>query len=449
MKKVSKILSAVICILLMLTASIPAFADTTDQAALDARNGVVRVFAYYNDSKLAASGGSGFLINEDTVITSQHVIEEDAKHKLTKVTVLAVADIEIEAKVLSSSEARDFAVLKLDQKINDRAILPLGIPNGFDATSNVYALGFPAIKDYTKNNKINYSPTDVVITGGNVSTVSQMDFTGVSQKYIQHSAKLDFGNSGGPLIYSTGTTASVVGVNRNDTQTGSQYYYSVHIDEVIEVLDTLGIEYTSIGSETVIPQDNGTDTTQQQNTGKKAPIKLSKTAIIGIIAAVVVVIAVVIIILIVSNSKKKAPVIPSYNPAPAPTPAPSGNFGGADTTTLLSNQGGDPNATTVLGTAGTTAHLIRLSNNEKININKPLFKIGKDSTRVDYCVTGNSAVSRYHAAIISRDGKFFIEDQGATNHTYVNEQEIPAKAETQLVNGAKVRLANEKFEFRI
>lgn len=450
MKRLSKFLSVLIGIVIMLSVSVSVYANTADQATLDARNGVVKVLIYYNDNKYPSAMGSGFLINEDTIVTAAHNLDDSETAKVTKVTVVAVADIEIEASKLSVSGERDFAVLKLAQKINQRSILPLGTPNGFDTTSAVYALGFPYVKEITSD-KINYSPTDVVVTEGAVSSISNID----NVKFVQHSAKLDSGNSGGPLIYSTGSSVSVVGVNVSSvSHSDSTYYYSVHIDELIEALDTLGIEYTAIGTavDPSVSTEGESEEKEPSANGASNHIGLSKTAIIIIAAVIAAIIAVLVIVYIVVKKKNSTPVpinggyhSASQSSAPitmtGPNKIPSG-----DATTVL---GSDPNATTVLNANASSAYLFRLSNNERIPINKSLFKIGKDASRVDYCITGNSAISRYHAAIISRDGKYFIEDQGATNHTYVNDSMIPAKAETQLTSGAKIRLADEKFEFRI
>lgn len=109
--------------------------------------------------------------------------------------------------------------------------------------------------------------------------------------------------------------------------------------------------------------------------------------------------------------------------------------------------------TTVLGAGAQKVqlhpHLIRAKNNEQIDINKPVFRIGKERSYVDYFIGDNTAVSRSHANIISRDGDFFIVDTNSTNHTYVNGGMILSNSETKLSHGTKIRLANEEFEFRL
>lgn len=109
--------------------------------------------------------------------------------------------------------------------------------------------------------------------------------------------------------------------------------------------------------------------------------------------------------------------------------------------------------TTVLGAGAPNVqvrpHLIRTKNNERIDINKPVYRIGKEKSYVDYFIGDNTAVSRSHANIISRDGEYFIVDTNSTNHTYVNGGMILSNSETKLSHGTKIRMANEEFEFRL
>ena len=78
-----------------------------------------------------------------------------------------------------------------------------------------------------------------------------------------------------------------------------------------------------------------------------------------------------------------------------------------------------------------------------------MFRIGKEKSYVDYFVSDNTAVSRSHCNIISRDGQYFVVDTNSTNHTYVNGGMIQSNVETPLSHGTKIRLANEEFEFKL
>lgn len=92
--------------------------------------------------------------------------------------------------------------------------------------------------------------------------------------------------------------------------------------------------------------------------------------------------------------------------------------------------------------------LIRIKNGEKIVINKSEYTIGKDPVRVDYCIFDNTAVSRVHAKIISKNGEFFVKDNHSTNHVYVNGMLIDSDIEVRLSHSSRVRLGDEDFEFR-
>ena len=138
---------------------------------------------------------------------------------------------------------------------------------------------------------------------------------------------------------------------------------------------------------------------------------------------------------------------PAFNPQPMPQ-GQAMNFG---ETTVLS-AGGGIGETTVLGAAPaaqTAPHLMRIKNNERIPLNKPVFRIGKEKSYVDYFIGDNSAISRSHANIISRDGEYFVVDTNSTNHTFVDGQMIQSNVETKITHGVRIKLANEDFEFRL
>lgn len=133
----------------------------------------------------------------------------------------------------------------------------------------------------------------------------------------------------------------------------------------------------------------------------------------------------------------------------APVQNGSGNFG--ETTVLNAGSYGE---TTVLNQAQNpqqmiTPRLIRAKNNEKILINKPAYRIGKERSYVDYFIGDNTAISRSHANILIRDGQYFVVDTNSTNHTFVNGQMIQSNMEVQINHGDKIRLANEDFEFKL
>lgn len=145
-----------------------------------------------------------------------------------------------------------------------------------------------------------------------------------------------------------------------------------------------------------------------------------------------------------------APVVQTPIPMNVSTP-PTMSVGNFGETTVLggANTYGE---TTVLSASEVAApsvpYLFRLSNNEKIYINKNIFKIGKDSSSCDYAIP-NGAVSRSHATIYKKDNSFYLLDVGSTNHTYLNESMISPNQDVRLNDGDKVKFANEEYKFMI
>ena len=102
-----------------------------------------------------------------------------------------------------------------------------------------------------------------------------------------------------------------------------------------------------------------------------------------------------------------------------------------------------------VGSAPTRPYLVRVKNHERVYLNDSVFKIGKEKSYVDYFIGDNTAISRSHANIVCRNGEYYIVDQNSTNHTYVNGSMIQSNVETKLEHDAKIRLANEEFEFKM
>ena len=104
--------------------------------------------------------------------------------------------------------------------------------------------------------------------------------------------------------------------------------------------------------------------------------------------------------------------------------------------------------TTVLGRNRLPkGYLIRMDNGRRIDITKDNFLIGKERKKVDYCIGGDSSVSRIHAMIRIIQGGFYIEDQDSTNYTFVNNNQIPAYKAVYIQDGSIIRISDVEFEF--
>lgn len=112
-----------------------------------------------------------------------------------------------------------------------------------------------------------------------------------------------------------------------------------------------------------------------------------------------------------------------------------------------------PGVTSVLGVESMSApvypYLIRKINSEKIRVDKPAFRIGKERNYCDYFVSDNSAVSRSHANIVTKNKRYYVVDLNSTNHTYVDDRLIQPQQEVEIFSGTRIRLGNEEFTFYI
>lgn len=93
--------------------------------------------------------------------------------------------------------------------------------------------------------------------------------------------------------------------------------------------------------------------------------------------------------------------------------------------------------------------LFRVLTKETISVNKPVFRLGKEKSYVDYFIPNNIAISRAHADIITRGSRYYVMDHNSKNHTYINEEKIRVQCEVEIHNGDKLRLGNEEFVFNV
>lgn len=258
MKKrtLKRVTALLMTLLLICMLPISAAAETANAAVNEATSGVVQINALYldpNNNVWTGYAGTAFLINEEYLLTCDHVFDLSASdiekgqkdygwsekqiREHAKIEVVVVRDVTIEATVINESEIMDFSILKLSQKLYDRTYLPLRSSSDLLQTEEIYSLGFPGgISAWQDANT--YTSEDVTITSGRVNKLNTIG----TVDYIQHSAQISGGNSGGPLVDENG---AVVGINVFTAGSGfeSGYSYALAIDQPRQVLDSLGIEY--------------------------------------------------------------------------------------------------------------------------------------------------------------------------------------------------------------
>lgn len=241
-----------------------AFAETTtNQAVMNDTTGVVQLKLSYKDNQgnyHAIQSGSGFLINDSTVVTCNHVVTmtqdtlnlaaetfgttTDDVLRSSEILVSVMRDVTITASVQTSSNEMDYAVLKLSSQLYDRTYLPIRSSSEVQQTEAAYTLGFPGeVENFQDVNT--YTSSDVTITSGQVNKINTIG--GVD--YIQTSTRITSGNSGCPLVDANG---AVIGICQGATGSGFDinYYYAIAIDQLTGTLDSLGIEYTKADGST-------------------------------------------------------------------------------------------------------------------------------------------------------------------------------------------------------
>lgn len=75
------------------------------------------------------------------------------------------------------------------------------------------------------------------------------------------------------------------------------------------------------------------------------------------------------------------------------------------------------------------------------------FVIGKERKSTNYCVVGNTSVSRQHAQIRYINGIYHIEDLSSKNYTFLNGNQLPAYRPAELKDGDIIKLSNVEFVF--
>jgi len=141
------------------------------------------------------SNGTGFFVSTDGhLVTNAHVVEKCDEIKI-KTSEGAVES----AKLLNADVANDLALLKLPLTPEKAAKIRIGVRLG----EGVAAFGYPH--------------ADLLSTSGNftLGNVTALTGMGDDSRYFQISAPVQSGNSGGPLLDTSGNVVGVVSAKLN------------------------------------------------------------------------------------------------------------------------------------------------------------------------------------------------------------------------------------------
>ena len=85
----------------------------------------------------------------------------------------------------------------------------------------------------------------------------------------------------------------------------------------------------------------------------------------------------------------------------------------------------------------------------RIMVNKKMFLIGSDYSKMDCVIRNNRYISICHAKIYYESDCYFIEDAGSMNGTYINGVKLAEGLKYKLISGDIINLADCKFEVNI
>ncbi|HEX3028388.1 MAG TPA: DUF6382 domain-containing protein [Clostridia bacterium] len=110
----------------------------------------------------------------------------------------------------------------------------------------------------------------------------------------------------------------------------------------------------------------------------------------------------------------------------------------------------DNDKTVLMDIQTSAAYLTRSQDGvtQRIEINSSNFVIGRIPGQVSY-ILDNKNVSKIHAAILEKDGKYFIKDLGSRNGTYLNSKKIENGLEYEIANNDKIRFAALEYDFKV
>lgn len=353
--------------------------------------------------------GSGFFVNSTTFVTNRHVSTE-LNFSNTLIRLKDGSKIRL-VKKLFEDKSNDLAAYETEPV---SSYLSLANESGPKIGDKIFAIGNP-----TSNfNVYKFTFTEGIINNITNEEIPFPEYP-ISAHIILHSATLNKGNSGGPLLNSKG---ELIGINSYFYPKGNNQFIAIHVSELISMLKKYSINYNSN-----ILSNNQKDSTKSKdslnNTGINNLIPKIKNDSVQTTRAVnsknnnsVLIIFIifgsifVLIVFAISNSNKKHKNF-VYQPAAQPI--------------LQENNGHQLKS---------NRHYI--NNNREVNIKSVLYYNGRNyslsktetyigrDTDCDVVISGDVFISKKHCKITKTNGFFYLIDLFSKNGTLLNRGRI-------------------------
>jgi len=166
-----------------------------------------------------AAQGTGFIITDDGyIVTNAHVLA--GGHE---VWAIDYNQQKISAEFIGYSEDMDIALLKITGNQNE---LKFADSNNIQIGEKVIAIGNPL--------GLQFSVTEGIISGVHREGTNRID------AYIQTDAALNPGNSGGPLI---DTSGKVIGINNFKVSGGESLGFALESNYLVDTINLIAQQY--------------------------------------------------------------------------------------------------------------------------------------------------------------------------------------------------------------
>jgi hypothetical protein len=479
-----KIISLILACLLV-SFNFVVYAEDVPEAVLDARKSILRVRCLWDGG---AAKGTGFVIARDGdttyIATNLHCVTYEENGEVFWVEKLYIVDKNLDNEPIpvdidnitqvkdKAGDRLDIAILEVtDKRLKNFPIMPLRKNENVKVGEAVYTLGFPgAADDVAADDNLPSTFDKVTLASGIVSLTEVYMAEGTldeNEIAIQHTALINGGNSGGPLVDKYGYA---IGINTwsglISTGEKSGLYYAGISDYIIDAADSLGIKVdvrtgeekteteteTTTTAETTTVQTTTAETTTPETTtvaetttAEAVPAMSNSTSsdsAIGIIFGLLFaggIVAVVIVIAAKASSKNKnTPPQPQVNEQNTP---PNNTI----------PQQSDASMKTVPIIKETTVYIFGVSGNyagKKIPVNGSML-LGRSTECSLVFPAGTQGVSAVHCEIKNQNGKIVLTDRKATYGTFVNKKKMTANSSVTLKPGDKFNLGSKETEFQV
>ena len=396
---------------------------------------VVRVVAKDRDGYEL---GSGFVVAKDIVATNYHVIENQRGIIILKKNSNGTGIKPHKATILWQSKDYDLALLEVPglelPVISVRQTMPA-------KGSSVTTMGYPGVADEALKDISQTSLVESTFTQGIIGRFIEGSWAANANKQmiIQHSASVNSGNSGGPLLDPCGNvigvnTAKALGIvlgNNSSGMTVNQsdgIFYASHIATLINAMKQEGVPY-KISSDDCSTKVSANNPKVEANV--TSPKKSDNSKLIGLAAGAVLLAAGALYF-----SLRKSTVQRESYPH---LPRRAGSVAGDQTQVVATK-----NFRCSLVGQDSAGNPIKLSFSEK-SLRLGVL-IGRDPQECDTQIDDHS-VSRRHAKLQYESGQLKIRDLQSTNGTWVNGKRLgPESASLHIgqdIQLGKVRLRIE------